>query len=207
MPVPLYCRSLARSLARLCQAFAAPGTPAATTATMESIVKLRDELIYEVIKAKASQPGVAAAVDRYAPQLHRIIQSIDASVSLCMLRGLWCIEHAWPRPIAVCGSVFVMVVCSGLVVLTHLAYRPPHRAQTDPVRLTQRMQFQWTSALNMQALTEFKTQEVSDCAAAMHGRLSCIEVHDRPLCFRCCFRCRCSSSRWPWCWRPRRWRT
>jgi hypothetical protein len=77
---------------------------------MESIDKLRDEMIDELSKAKVSQPGVAAAVDRYAPQLHRIIQSIDAS--------------------------------------------------TDPVRLTQRMQFQWTSALNTQALTEFKTQEV-----------------------------------------------
>ena len=48
---------------------------------MESIDKLRDELIEEVSRAKVNQPGVAAAVDRYAPQLHRIIQSIDASVS------------------------------------------------------------------------------------------------------------------------------
>lgn len=63
------------------QAFAAPGTPAATTATMESIDKLRDELIEEVSRAKVNQPGVATAVNRYAPQLHRIIQSIDASVS------------------------------------------------------------------------------------------------------------------------------
>ena len=41
----------------------------------------RDEMIDELSKAKANQPGIAAAVDRYAPQLHRIIQSIDASVS------------------------------------------------------------------------------------------------------------------------------
>lgn len=40
------------------------------------------------------------------------------------------------------------------------ACRPTPTIQTDPVRLTQRMQFQWTSALNTQALTEFKTQEV-----------------------------------------------
>lgn len=63
------------------QAFAAPGTPAATTATMESIDKLRDEMMEELGRAKANPPGIAAAVDRYAPQLHRIIQSIDASVS------------------------------------------------------------------------------------------------------------------------------
>lgn len=70
---------------------------------MESIDKLRDELINEVSKAKMNQPGVAAAVDRYAPQLHRIIQSIDASVSSC------CAVHAvvassdtaWPGPIGV----------------------------------------------------------------------------------------------------------
>jgi len=48
---------------------------------MESIDKLRDEMIEELSKAKVNQPGVAAGVDRYAPQLHRIIQSIDASVS------------------------------------------------------------------------------------------------------------------------------
>lgn len=71
------------------QAFAAPGTPAATTATMESIDKLRDEMIDEVSRAKINQPGVAVAVDRYAPQLHRIIQSIDASVSRADYRSGW----------------------------------------------------------------------------------------------------------------------
>lgn len=92
------------------KAFAAEGTPAATTVTMQSIDKLRDEFIDEISKAKVNPNGVSAAADRYAPQLHRIIQSIDAS-------------H-------------------------------------DPVRLTQRMQFQWTSALNQQASHDYKSQEV-----------------------------------------------
>ena len=63
------------------KAFAAAGTPAATTATMEAIDKLRNEFLDEVIQQKPNQAAIAAAVDRYAPQLHRIIHSIDASVS------------------------------------------------------------------------------------------------------------------------------
>lgn len=134
------------------QAFAAPGTPAATTASLESIDKLRDEVMEELGKAKPNPPGISAAVDRYAPQLHRIIQSIDASVSPpsagvpCLALGM---DRRW---------VGFFLGHGVRTFLTSLFWH----VQTDPVRLTQRMQFQWTSALNTQALSEFKTQEASN---------------------------------------------
>jgi hypothetical protein len=71
--------------AAFAKAFSATGTPAATTATMESIDKLREEFVDEVSKPKPSMTAVSSAADRYAPQLHRIIQSIDASVRVWLV--------------------------------------------------------------------------------------------------------------------------
>lgn len=63
------------------KAFAAAGTPQATTATMDAIDNLRNAFLDEVCQQTPYQAGVSAAADRYAPQLHRIIKSIDSSVS------------------------------------------------------------------------------------------------------------------------------
>ena len=66
------------------KAFAAMGTPPSTTATMEAIDNLRNQFLDEILQQKPNQASVASAADRYAPQVHRIIHSIDASVS-CMV--------------------------------------------------------------------------------------------------------------------------
>jgi hypothetical protein len=70
-----------KSGAAFAKAFSSVGTPEATTSIMEGIDKVRQEFVDDVSKLKVSPAAVSTAADRYAPQLHRIIQSIDASVS------------------------------------------------------------------------------------------------------------------------------
>jgi hypothetical protein len=131
MPIPKGKKGVAYS-----KAFAAPGTPAATTAAMEKVEQLRNQFLDEILAHTPNHAAISAAADRYVPELHRIIASIDGSVK----------SFGY-------SSKTLHIPQKDVLMMSQPdpdADDPCVRRQDEPVRLTQRMQFSWTSALNGQ---------------------------------------------------------
>jgi hypothetical protein len=63
------------------KAFATATTPQATVTAMEQADTYRSQFLDEALVNRINYPAVAAGAERYIPLLHRIIASIDASVS------------------------------------------------------------------------------------------------------------------------------
>lgn len=63
------------------RAFANPNTPKETTLVMEQADHLRDQVLDELLQNRPNNPAVTNTTERYIPVLHRIIASIDSSVS------------------------------------------------------------------------------------------------------------------------------